>query len=87
MSSGTHAICTSSASHTVADATGHGLGQSIKGLWRAYWERRARKASVMLLSSLDNRTLDDIGLDRSEIESFVYDKSRSRIRPYEPGWE
>ena len=64
-------------SHTVADATGgHGLTQSIKGLWRTYWEHRARRASVMLLSSLDNRTLDDIGLDRSEIESFVYDKSR-----------
>ena len=66
---------------------GHGLTQSIKGLWRTYWELRARKASVMLLSSLDNRTLDDIGLDRSEIESFVYDKSRSRLRQYQPGWE
>ena len=88
MSSGTHAICNSSPSHTVADATdGHGLTQSIKGLWRTYWEHRARRASVMLLSSLDNRTLDDIGLDRSEIESFVYDKSRSRLRRYEPGWE
>jgi uncharacterized protein YjiS (DUF1127 family) len=56
-------------------------------LWRAYWERRARKASIMLLSSLDNRTLDDIGLDRSEIQSFVYDRSKERLRRYQPTWE
>ena len=87
MASGTHAICTSSPSHTVPHATGHRLAQSVKGLWRAYWERRARKTSILLLSSLDDRTLDDIGLDRSEIESFVYDKSRDRVRRYEPRWE
>jgi uncharacterized protein YjiS (DUF1127 family) len=63
------------------------LAHSIKGLWRAYWERRARKASIMLLSSLDNRTLDDIGLDRSEIQSFVYDRSKERLRRYQPTWE
>jgi uncharacterized protein YjiS (DUF1127 family) len=85
MSSGT--LCTSSHSHAAAGAVGHGFTQSIKGLWRAYWERRARKASIMLLSSLDNRTLDDIGLDRSEIQSFVYDRSKERLRRYQPTWE
>ena len=85
MSSGT--LCTSSHSHEVAHAASQGLAESIKGLWRAYWERRARKASIMLLSSLDNRTLDDIGLDRSEIQSFVYDSSKERLRRYQPTWE
>jgi uncharacterized protein YjiS (DUF1127 family) len=85
--SGTHAMCTSSPSHPGAHASERGLAQSIKGLWRAYWERRGRRASVVFLSSLDNRTLQDIGLDRSEIESFVYDKSNQRLRRYQPNWE
>lgn len=86
MSSGT--LCASSQSRPAAHAAGgHGVTQSIKRLWRAYWERRARRASVMLLSSLDNRTLDDIGLDRSEIQSFVYDRSKERLRSYQPTWE
>ena len=83
MSFETHAIYGSSQSH----ASGHGLAGTVKGLWRGYWEHRARKASVRLLSSLDNRTLDDIGMHRSEIESFVYSRSKDRLRRYEPNWE
>ena len=82
--SGTQALCTASPAHA---GTAHGTAQFVTGLWRAYWERRARKASVFLLRSLDNRTLDDIGLHRSEIESLVYDKSKDRRRRYEPNWE
>src|SRR5262249_12322353 len=48
----------------------------LSELWRAYWIGRARRASVVLLSSLDDRTLADIGLARSEIEWAVCDKSR-----------
>jgi uncharacterized protein YjiS (DUF1127 family) len=87
MSSGTQAMCTSSPSHSVAHAARHGLTHSVKGLWRAYWARRARRASIFYLSSLDSRTLADIGLDRSEIESFVNDRSNQRQRRYEPNWE
>ena len=87
MSSGTHAMCTASPSHVTPHTSEHGLGHFFKRLWRAYWTHRAQRTSVHLLSSLDDRTLQDIGLDRSEIESYVYDKSRQRRRHYEPTWE
>jgi uncharacterized protein YjiS (DUF1127 family) len=84
MSSRTHGACASAPMNTASPATDHGVVQFVHGLWRAFWERRAQRASVMYLSSLDSRTLDDIGLDRSEIVSFVYDKSRDRLRRYQP---
>ena len=85
--SGTQAICTPSPPHTIAQATGPRLAHFVKGLWRAYWAGRARRASVFYLSSLDERTLQDIGLHRSEIESVVYAKSKDRRGRYEPNWE
>ena len=44
---------------------------SIRTAWRAYWDWRARKATILILSSLDRRTLHDIGVNPSEIESLV----------------
>jgi uncharacterized protein YjiS (DUF1127 family) len=44
---------------------------SIRGAWSAYWEWRARKATILLLRSLDRRTLHDIGIADGEIESLV----------------
>ena len=52
----------------------------LSELWRAYWIGRARRASVVLLSSLDDRTLADIGLARCEIEWAVCDKSRRPVQ-------
>lgn len=83
MSFETHAIHGSSQSQ----ASSNGLAHAVKGLWRGYWEHRAKKASVRLLRSLDNRTLDDIGMHRSEIESYVYDKYKERMRRYQGHWE
>jgi uncharacterized protein YjiS (DUF1127 family) len=85
--SSTQAMCTQSPAHGIAHANGHGLVQSVKALWRAYWARRARRTSILLLSSLDSRTLHDIGLDRSEIASFVNDRTNQRLRRYETNWE
>ena len=42
-------------------------GSRIAKAWRAYWQRRARRATVELLHSLDDRTLHDIGVSRNEI--------------------
>ena len=54
--------------------------------WRIYWERRARRATVLILRSLDERTLRDIGINPSEIESCVYDRSGDRVRRYHESW-
>jgi uncharacterized protein YjiS (DUF1127 family) len=53
--------------------------------WQAYWERRARKATVAILRSLDCRTLHDIGIHPSEIDSLVY-AGRDRCRRYDTAW-
>ena len=46
--------------------------------WAAYWARKAEQATLLILHSLDDRTLKDIGLDRSEIEFVVYTATRGR---------
>jgi uncharacterized protein YjiS (DUF1127 family) len=82
MSSSTQAILSSPGSHAVAHATAHGLAHSLKGLWQAYWMRKAQRTTVFVLSGLDDRTLQDIGIDRSEIESLVYARDAERTRRY-----
>jgi uncharacterized protein YjiS (DUF1127 family) len=52
--------------------------------WHAYWQRRTRRATLLLLASLDERTLRDIGLNPSEITSVVYG-APDRIRGYTTG--
>jgi uncharacterized protein YjiS (DUF1127 family) len=83
----TSTIATSSPSNSMALRTRPRVAQYLRELWRAYWAHRARRASIVLLSSLDDRTLADIGLARSEIGSVVLEKSRQRLRHYAPDWE
>ena len=80
-------LTTSSAFPSQALSTGLRIVQHLRALWRAYWAHRARRASIVLLSSLDDRTLADIGLARTEIESVVREKSRQRLRHYAPDWQ
>jgi uncharacterized protein YjiS (DUF1127 family) len=54
-----------------------------RSAWRRYWMRRAQRATVLILQSLDDRTLRDIGISPSEIESCVYSKTADRRRPYD----
>jgi uncharacterized protein YjiS (DUF1127 family) len=42
-------------------------------LWFRYLGWRMRRATRVALRSLDARSLQDIGMDRSEIEAFVRD--------------
>lgn len=58
----------------------------LRAAWRGYWARRAQKATVLILQSLDERTLRDIGIGSGEIESSVYGKARDRRRRYDERW-
>ena len=58
----------------------------LSGAWHAVRGWRARKATVEILQSLDGRTLRDIGVDRSEIESIVYGKRDGGKRWYDANW-
>jgi uncharacterized protein YjiS (DUF1127 family) len=44
----------------------------MRRAWTRYWTHRAARATAGILHRLDDRTLKDIGLDRSEIESVAY---------------
>jgi uncharacterized protein YjiS (DUF1127 family) len=54
--------------------------------WRAYWDWRARKATILMLRALDRRTLADIGIDPSEIQSLVQSRACDRRRRYDAAW-
>lgn len=59
---------TDHASPSVRQKAAHFLSRE----WEAFWNRRTQRATVRLLRDLDDTTLRDIGLSRSEIESVVY---------------
>jgi uncharacterized protein YjiS (DUF1127 family) len=58
----------------------------VRRWWRAYWDWRARKATILILHALDRRTLSDIGVDPSEIESLVQRQTCDRRRRYDVAW-
>jgi uncharacterized protein YjiS (DUF1127 family) len=63
-----------------------GLAAAISRTLRAWQERRARRVTVETLNALDDRTLADIGLGRSEILSIVNDRRNERLRRYDERW-
>lgn len=58
-------------------------GLLCKG-WHAYWDWRARKITILILSSLDRRTLHDIGVTPGEIETLV--QGNDGRRRYDAAW-
>jgi uncharacterized protein YjiS (DUF1127 family) len=67
----------------VVRALGNRAAAAASEGWSGYTAWRKRRAAVGELAALDDRTLKDLGLTRSEIESVVYgrDATRSRERP------
>src|SRR5215470_2093380 len=57
-----------------------GARRVLGNLRKAYAVRRERNAAIRALWALDDRSLRDIGLGRSEIWSAVYDPERSMAR-------
>ena len=64
---------------------GRSVQETLKHWWTAFWLRRAQRATVAMLRSLDDRSLNDIGISRSEIESVVYAKQNERRVQYAGG--
>jgi uncharacterized protein YjiS (DUF1127 family) len=50
----------------------HMMLTATRRAWARYWTVRAQRATAGILHRLDDRTLKDVGIDRSEIESVVY---------------
>jgi len=65
------------AAHTQSSGL-HRLGAVVTKAWNGYWEYRANRAAIAMLQSMDGQALHDIGINRSEIESVVYGRSRAR---------
>jgi uncharacterized protein YjiS (DUF1127 family) len=62
------------------------LKHSLLRAWRAYWDWQRRRTTVRILSTLDERTLRDIGIDPSEITSYAYGNPDHRRRRCETNW-
>ena len=60
--------------------------QALSAMWRAHIKWQAKRATIAVLHELDERTLKDIGLDRSEIESVVLGATGERLRTYDDNW-
>jgi uncharacterized protein YjiS (DUF1127 family) len=56
----------------------HRVASALQSVWAAYWAHKAERATALILHSLDDRTLKDIGMDRSEIESVAHNPGRER---------
>jgi uncharacterized protein YjiS (DUF1127 family) len=63
-----------------------GVSGIFRRWWLAYWDWRARQATVIILQALDERTLRDIGINPCEIVSFIHGKRGERRRGYDEAW-
>ena len=62
----------------VSGSRQQGASGFLKREWSAFWTRSAQRATARILRGLDDATLRDIGLSRSEIDSVVYGRPGDR---------
>jgi len=79
ISSGVRALRAAAASALLGAAAETAVTTARKW-WRAYALWRERSRAVRELRALDDRTLRDIGVNRSEIEWVVYGSDATRLR-------
>ena len=60
--------------------------RAIGSAAQVYMAWSYRRATLRMLSQLDERTLHDIGMSRSEINSIVYTEHDDRLRRYDSMW-
>jgi uncharacterized protein YjiS (DUF1127 family) len=63
-----HSLTGSARTHSSIPLAGN-IWTVVALVWQSYQLRRRQRATVRLLRELDERTLNDIGLSRSEIEA------------------
>jgi heme-degrading monooxygenase HmoA/uncharacterized protein YjiS (DUF1127 family) len=68
------------AAATIIQVAAERVAEVFAACWHAYARRRERTAAVRELRALDDRSLRDIGINRSEIESVVYGRDTTRLR-------
>lgn len=62
------------------------IGQFISVWWRSYIVWRNQQLAIAALQRLDNRLLNDIGIDRSEIGSVVRTGGKERHTKFNGQW-
>ena len=70
----------------VVAALAQDVAVRARGLWDAYWDYQARRATVLMLEKLDDRILKDIGLTRSQIWPAVLGADWAEEGRYHPHW-
>jgi uncharacterized protein YjiS (DUF1127 family) len=65
--------------HWAALGAAEHLFQGLVAGWQYVSIWRARQSTIAILQGLDDRTLKDIGIRRSEIESLVRDDKAERL--------
>lgn len=63
----------------IVQALGRRAAAAASKQWQAHVLRRQRRAAVKELAALDDRTLKDLGIHRSEIESVVYRRDAAPV--------
>jgi uncharacterized protein YjiS (DUF1127 family) len=77
----THFTFTTNARTAETSWTGR-LTARLQAGFQRFLLRRRLKMTVYTLQALDDRTLSDIGIDRSEIESLANSKAAGRRQRY-----